>query len=46
MELMKLGVVTNRRKTMDDRARALIRLAHPDFRDGLADAARRMGLLA
>ena len=40
------GCVNLKPLTMDDRARALIRLAHPDFRDGLADAARRMGLLA
>lgn len=39
------GCVNLKPLTMDDRARALIRLAHPDFRDELADAARQMGLL-
>ena len=31
--------------TMEDRARALIRLAHPDFREELSDTARQMGLI-
>ena len=39
------GCVNLKPLTMDDRARALIRLAHPDFRDELADSAKRMGLL-
>jgi len=30
---------------MDDRVRAMIRLAHPDFRDELRDQAKAMGLL-
>lgn len=39
------GCVNLKPLTMDDRARALIRLAHPDFRDELADSAKQMGLL-
>ena len=30
---------------MGDRARALISLAHPDFRDVLTEDAKRLGLL-
>ena len=30
---------------MGDRARALISLAHPDFRDELTEDAKRLGLL-
>jgi acyl-CoA hydrolase len=39
------GVAELRGRTMAERARALIRVAHPDHRDALADAARGMGLL-
>lgn len=39
------GCVNLKELTMDDRARAMIRLAHPDFRDELAEAAKKMGLI-
>lgn len=39
------GCVNLKTLTMDDRARALIRLAHPDFRDELVESAKKMGLL-
>lgn len=39
------GCVNLKALTMDDRARALISLAHPDYRDELTDAAKKMGLL-
>lgn len=39
------GCVNLKELTMDDRARALIRLAHPDFRDGLREDAKAMGLI-
>lgn len=38
------GCVNLKELTMDDRARAMIRLAHPDFRDELTEAAKKMGL--
>jgi 4-hydroxybutyrate CoA-transferase len=32
-------------KSIEDRARAMITIAHPDFREGLEQAAREAGLL-
>jgi acyl-CoA hydrolase len=39
------GVAELRGRTMAERARALVAVAHPDHRDGLATAARAMGLV-
>ena len=39
------GCVNLKVLTMGDRARALISLAHPDFRDELTEDAKRLGLL-
>lgn len=39
------GCVNLKVLSMDDRVRAMIRLAHPDFRDELRDQAKAMGLL-
>lgn len=39
------GCVNLKALTMDDRARALISLAHPDYRDELAEGAKKLGLL-
>ncbi|MEA4814060.1 MAG: acetyl-CoA hydrolase/transferase C-terminal domain-containing protein [Oscillospiraceae bacterium] len=39
------GCVNLKPLTMDDRARALISLAHPDFRDELAEGAKKLGIL-
>lgn len=41
----EFGCVNLKVLTMNDRARALIRLAHPDFRDELTQNAKQMGLL-
>lgn len=41
----EFGCVNLKVLTMNDRARALIRLAHPDFRDELREQAKRMGLI-
>ena len=41
----EFGCVNLKELTMEDRARALIRLAHPDFREELSDTARQMGLI-
>ena len=41
----EFGCVNLKPLTMDDRARALISLAHPDFRAELADQAKALGLL-
>lgn len=38
------GCVNLKELTMDDRARALISLAHPDFRDELTQGAKKLGL--
>jgi acyl-CoA hydrolase len=40
----EFGVAHLRGRTARERARALIAIAHPDFRDELADAAGRMGI--
>ena len=39
------GVANLRGKSIGERARALVDLAHPKFRDGLLDAAKRMSLV-
>lgn len=39
------GCVNLKSLTMDDRARALISLAHPDYRDELLEGAKKIGLL-
>ena len=39
------GMTNLKAKSVSERARALIALAHPDFRDGLERAAREHGLL-
>ena len=39
------GCVNLKVLSMKDRVRAMISLAHPDFRDQLRDEAREMGLL-
>lgn len=41
----EFGCVNLKPLTMDERARALIRLAHPDFRAQLSDEARALGLI-
>lgn len=41
----EFGCVNLKVLTMNDRARALIRLAHPDFRDELREQAKKIGLL-
>jgi acyl-CoA hydrolase len=38
----EFGVAEMRGKTVQERARALCDIAHPDFRDMLRDEARRM----
>ena len=39
------GCVNLKHLTMDDRARAIINLAHPDFRDELAEQAKQLHIL-
>jgi acyl-CoA hydrolase len=39
------GIVNLKAKSIAERARALIDLAHPDFREGLAREARELGLV-
>ena len=39
------GVAELRGRSLDDRARALIGIAHPSFRDQLESEARQLGLL-
>ena len=39
------GCVNLKTLTMEDRARAMISIAHPDFREELAEEARRVGLI-
>ena len=39
------GCVNLKPLTMDERARALISLAHPDFREELTDQAIKMGII-
>ena len=39
------GVAQLHGQSLRERARALIAVAHPDFREGLKDEARRHGLL-
>ncbi len=39
------GCINLRKLTMDDRARAMISLAHPDFREELTHEARKAGLI-
>lgn len=39
------GCVNLKALTMDDRARALIGLAHPDYRDELVEGAKKLGIL-
>lgn len=41
----EFGCVNLKALTMDDRARALISLAHPDYRDELTEEAKKLGLL-
>lgn len=41
----EFGLVNLKALTVQDRARALISLAHPDFRDELTDQARESGIL-
>ena len=41
----EFGCVNLKTLTMNDRVRALIRLAHPDFREELTRSAKQMGLL-
>lgn len=41
----EFGCINLKPLTMDDRTRALISLAHPDFREELADQAKALGLL-
>ncbi len=40
------GIVNLKGKSVPERARALIGLAHPDFREGLERAARECGLIS
>ena len=44
-EPVELGVTELRRKTLRQRAEALIGIADPRFRDGLSAAARQMALI-
>lgn len=39
------GCINLKPLRMPDRIRAVISLAHPDFRDGLTDEAKRLGLI-
>ena len=41
----EFGVAEMRGKTLRERARALIAIAHPNFRDELTDAAREMAFI-
>ena len=41
----EFGVAEMRGKTLRERARALIAIAHPKFRDELTDAAREMAFI-
>ncbi len=41
----EFGIAALRGRSMAQRARALIKIAHPKFRDGLRDEARSLGLL-
>jgi len=41
----EFGVAYLHGKTLRQRAEALIAIAHPDFRDELAEAARKMKIL-
>jgi acyl-CoA hydrolase len=39
------GIVNLKGRSIPERARAMISIAHPDFRDGLEREARRHGLI-
>jgi len=41
----EFGMVNLKRKSVPERAKAMISLAHPDFRDGLEREAREHGLI-
>ena len=41
----ELGVAEMRGRTLQQRARALIDIAHPNFREELSSSAREMGLI-
>jgi acyl-CoA hydrolase len=41
----EFGIVNLKGKTVPERARAMISLAHPDFREGLERQAREHGLI-
>ena len=41
----EFGIVNLKGKSVPDRAKAMISLAHPDFRDGLEREAREHGLI-
>ena len=42
--ITEYGIADLRAKTVDERAEALISVAHPDFRSGLIHAAEQQGL--